>query len=79
MLRKMMLTLFTGAAIGAAVLAPSVASAKPWGFGGGWHGGWYGGPRVFGLYAGPVYSGCIVRRWVATPYGPRLRWVNICY
>lgn len=75
MLRKMMLTLFTGAAIGAAVLAPSVASAKPWG----WHGGWYGGPRAFGLYAGPVYSGCIVRRWVATPYGPRLRWVNICY
>jgi hypothetical protein len=26
-----------------------------------------------------VYNRCIVRHWVATPYGPRLRVVNRCY
>ena len=35
-------------------------------------------PRIR-VYAGPGYSGCVVRRWVYTPYGPVLRWVNRCY
>jgi hypothetical protein len=80
MLRKAILTLATGAALGAAALMPTTASAH---WGGHWgHGGW-GGRHFFfrpGIYAGPVvYGGCVVRRWVYTPWGPRLRWVNRCY
>jgi hypothetical protein len=77
MLRKTMIAFATCVTLGAAALAPSSASAH-WG---GWHGGWYGrwhGP-VVRVYAGPVYAGCVVRRWVYTPYGPVLRWVNRCY
>jgi hypothetical protein len=82
MLRKTILALVAGAALGAAALAPTSASAAWGGWHGGWggwHGGWYGGPivRVYG--GGPVYGGCTVRRWVYTPYGPALRWVNVCY
>ena len=83
MLRKTLLALTASVAVGAAALAPTSASA--WGFhggggwhGGGWHGGWHGGPIV-GLYAGPVYGGCMVRTWVPTPFGPQLRWINRCY
>ena len=82
MLRKIILTLATGAVIGAAALSPTAASAHwaggHWGGPGHWgHWGWGPGIRV---YAGPVaYNGCVVRRWVYTPWGPRLRWVNRCY
>ncbi len=47
-----------------------------------WHGGWHHGyvyRPAFHVYAGPVYGGCMVRRWVYTPVGPVLRWVNRCY
>jgi hypothetical protein len=74
MLRKLMLSLAAAATLGAAALAPGAASAAPWGWHRHWH-GWYG----FGPYAGPVYSSCVVRRWVPSPWGPRLRWVNVCY
>ena len=71
MLRKSILALATCVTLGAAALSPTAASAH---WGGGWHGGWYhGGPFV------RVYGGCMVRTWVATPYGPALRWVNRCY
>jgi hypothetical protein len=79
MLRKTILAFVTGVALGAAALAPTSASAH---WGGGWHGGWRGGyfhGPVVGVYAGPAYGGCMVRRWVYTPYGPALRWVNRCY
>jgi hypothetical protein len=99
MLRKMILVLATGAALGAAALAPSTASAfgGHWGHWGGGHWGHWGGGywghgywRPWGgygfyrpgfrVYAGPVvYGGCVVRRWVYTPWGPRVRWVNRCY
>lgn len=70
MLRKLTLTLAAAATLGAAALAPNAASAAHWRH---WH-GWYGyGP------IGPVYSSCMVRQWVRTPWGPRLRWVNACY
>lgn len=79
MLRKIILALAASATLGAAALAPNSASA--WG-GRGWHGGWHHGwwvrPYVR-VYAGPVYGGCMVRRWVYTPYGPVLRWLNRCY
>jgi hypothetical protein len=75
MLRKTMLALAATLAIGTAALAPTSASAH-WGGWGGWHGGWHG---WHGVYAGPGYGGCVVRRWVYTPYGPVLRWINVCY
>ncbi len=92
MLRKTILGLAAGAALGAVALAPNAASAA-WGGHGGWHNGWHGGwhagwhpgwrPGFFRpgirVFAGPVYGGCMVRRWVYTPYGPALRWVNRCY
>jgi hypothetical protein len=89
MLRKTMLAIATCATLGAAALAPTSASAH-WGgghggwHGGGWHGGgWHGGwgyrPFVRVYAGGPGYGGCMVRRWVYTPYGPALRWVNRCY
>ncbi len=80
MFRKLTLAVVTAAALGAAALAPTSASA--WGWHGGWHHGWgWGGPRVF--VGGPVvygaYGGCMRQRWIGTPWGPRLRWVNVCY
>jgi hypothetical protein len=78
MLRKSILALATCVTLGAAALSPTAASAH-WGGGwGGGHGGWYHGPFVR-VYAGPGYGGCMVQAWVATPYGPALRWVNRCY
>ena len=79
MYRKLTLAFVAAAALGTAALAPTSASA--WG---GWHGGWHhgwgwGGPRVF--IGGPYYGysgGCLVRRWVPTPWGPRPRWINVC-
>ncbi len=75
MLRKTILAIAATAALGAAALAPTSASA--WG----WHPGWYGwGGPAFRVYVSPrYYDGCMVRRWVYTPYGPAVRWVNRCY
>jgi hypothetical protein len=81
MLRKLALGLFAAVALGATALSPTAASA-------GWHGGWHGGgfhrgfgfgPRFF--VGGPAYygGGCVVRRLVFTPWGPRYRLVNRCY
>jgi hypothetical protein len=78
MFRKLSLAAVAAIALGTAALAPTSASAW-WHGGGGWHGGWHhgwgwhggwGGPRFY--YGGYGY-GC--RRWVDTPWGPRLRWV----
>jgi hypothetical protein len=83
MLRKLTLGLVTAASLSAMVLAPSAASAHPWG--GGWHGGW-GGFHHFhgfgvGYVAGPAYvdNGCYAPRRVLTPFGYRWRTVNVCY
>jgi hypothetical protein len=74
MFRKLSLAAVAAIALGTAALAPTSASAW-WHGGGGWHhgwhgGGWWGGPR---FYYGAYGYGC--RRWVPTPWGPRLRWV----
>jgi hypothetical protein len=91
MLRKIALVAAAAVALGAASLAPTAASAH-WhggfhghpGHFGGYHGGWrhgFGyGPRF--VIGAPVYAGynaCLRKRWVPTPFGPRLRWVNVCY
>ena len=81
MLRKLTLGLVAAASLGAMALAPSAASAHPWG--GGWHGGWGGFHhfRGVGYVAGPAYvnEGCYAPRRVLTPYGYRWRTVNVCY
>ena len=83
MLRKLTLALVAATSLSAMALAPSAASAKPWG--GGWGGGWgyhhhHFGPG-FGIgFIGGGYGddGCYVTRRVPTPFGYRLRTVNVC-
>jgi hypothetical protein len=80
MLRKFTLALVAAASLSAVALAPTAASAKPWG--GGWGGGWgfhhHFGPG-FGIgYIGGGYDGCYVTRPVLTPFGYRYRAINIC-
>jgi hypothetical protein len=83
MLRKLTLGLVAAATLGAMALAPTAASAKPWG--GGWGGGWgfhhhhhHFGPG-FGIgFIGGDDDGCFVTRRVMTPFGPRLRTINVC-
>jgi hypothetical protein len=88
MLRKLSLVAVAAAALGAAALAPTSASAFGPGWHGGWHGAWHGGwhrgwgwgPRFY--VGGPAYygyGGCYVRQLVPTPWGPRWRLVNRCY
>ena len=72
MFRKLSLAAVAAIALGTAALAPTSASAW-WqdGWHHSWHGGW-GGPGFYGAYG---YGGYGCRRWVDTPWGPRLRWV----
>lgn len=84
MLRKLALAIAASAALGAAALSPTAASAHGWGhhWGHGWgHGYGYGfgfSPVIVsGGYADD--SGCYVQRRVRTPYGIRWRTVNVCY
>jgi hypothetical protein len=72
MFRKLSLAAAAAVALGTAALAPTSASA--WWHGGfhhHWHGGWWGPGPVY--HYGAYGYGC--RRWVPTPWGPRLRWV----
>jgi hypothetical protein len=76
MLRKLTIALAAAAALSAVALAPTAASAKPWGgWGGGFHHHRFGG---FGLGVGYVDDGCYQTRRVLTPYGYRFRTVNVC-
>jgi hypothetical protein len=86
MVRKIALGLVAAATIGAAVLAPTAASAKPFGFGGGWGGGWGFHHHHIGLGlgigligAGIAAESCYVSQPVLTPFGYRYRLVNVCY
>lgn len=80
MLRKLTLALVTAASLGAVALAPSAASAHPWGGGWGWGGGFHHHFGGFGIGYGGGYDdgGCYVTRRVMTPFGYRLRTVNMC-
>jgi hypothetical protein len=79
MLRKLTLAAIVAASLGTMALAPTAASAHPWGGGWGW-GGWgyhhhyYGGVRLGLVGAGS----CYVTRPVMTPWGYRLRTFNVC-
>jgi hypothetical protein len=79
MLRKLILGLVAAASLTTIALAPSAASAKPWG--GGWGGGGGYHHHHFGIgFIGGGYGdeGCYVTRPVLTPFGYRLRTVNVC-
>ena len=80
MLRKTILAGAVALTLSAAALAPTSASAWWAGHPGwhGWHHGWFYRPAVRD-YAGPIYGGCFHRHAVWTPYGPVVRWVNVCY
>jgi len=88
MIRKIALGLVAAATISAAALAPTAASAKPFGmgggFGGGFGGGWHhhhiGGLGLgIGLIGAGVASSCYVSQPVLTPFGYRYQLVNVCY
>jgi hypothetical protein len=77
MYRKLTIVFAAALSLSAVVLAPSAASAKPFGgFGwGGYHHHHFGG---FGVGVGYVDDGCYVTQRVLTPYGYRFRTVNVC-
>ena len=80
MFRKLTIALTAAISLSAA-LAPSIASAKPMGgFGGGHHHfGHFGGFGVVGVIAADVAAeSCFVTQRVMTPYGYRMRTVNVC-
>jgi uncharacterized membrane protein len=78
MLRKVTLALVAAASLSAMALAPTAASAHPWG--GGWGGGFHHWGHGFGIgfIGGGVDGGCYVTRPVMTPYGYRYRTINVC-
>lgn len=81
MLRKLTLGLVAAASLSAMALVPTAASAGgggKWGGGaGGFHHHWGHG---FGIsFIGNVVDdGCLVTRPVLTPFGYRLRTINVC-
>ena len=81
MFRKIALGLVAAATVSTAVLAPTAASAKPFGFGGGFHHPhFHGGIGLgIGLIGAGVASSCYVSQPVLTPFGYRYQLVNVCY
>jgi hypothetical protein len=75
MLRKLTLGLVAAASLTTIALAPSAASAKPWGGGWGYHHHHFGIGFIGGGYGD---EGCYVTRPVLTPFGYRLRTINVC-
>jgi hypothetical protein len=81
MLRKFTLAVISAACLSTVALLPSAASAKPFGGGGG---GGFGGyhhhwGHGFGIgYIGGGDDSCYVTRPVLTPFGYRLRTINVC-
>ncbi len=81
MLRTFVLAAAAAVGLACAALSPTAASAHGYR---GWH-GWHHqhvwrGPRA--VYRAPFYAAynpCLRRRWVPTPWGPRLRVINVCY
>ena len=73
MFRKVVLALGATAVIGAAALTPTAASAKHWHH----HHWFYGGVAIYpDFYAAPDCY--IVKRVVWTPWGKRIRRVEVC-
>jgi hypothetical protein len=83
MFHKMALVLVATAALGAVALSPTSASAGGYGHHWGGHGWGWGGFGVgvaAGIVGGAIVANtCVQREVVATPYGPVVRWVIVCY
>lgn len=78
MFRKLALGLFAAASLGVLALTPSTASAKGWGWGGGFHHHHFGHFPGFIAYVGGYDDGCYIVRRVPTPFGYRLRTIDVC-
>jgi hypothetical protein len=80
MLRKLTLGIVAATTLGAMALAPSAASAKPFGGGGGWgyHHHHHFGPGFGYIGGGYGDDGCFVTRPVLTQFGYRMRTINVC-
>jgi hypothetical protein len=80
MLRKLTLALVAATSLSAVALAPTAASAGPWGggWGGGFHHHHFGHGFGIGFIGGGIDDGCYVTQRVLTPFGYRLRTVNVC-
>lgn len=74
MFRKLALGLIAAGSLGAAALAPSVASAHGIGFHHHWSPYW----GVGGVYINTGVSNCYQERLVQTRHGLRVRLVNVC-
>ncbi len=73
MLRKLTLALVAAASLGTLALAPTSASA------GGFWPHHHHNHLHFGIgYVDPGFSGCYRTRMVLTPWGYRLRTINVC-
>ena len=82
MFRKLTLALVAAASLGAMALAPTAASAGGVCLAGvpAHHHHHWGHGHGFGIgFVGGGYDGCYGTRRVLTPYGFRLRTVNVCY
>lgn len=83
MLRQLTLVLVAAASLSAMALAPTAASARSFGHGGGFGDRFGEGfhhhdfDRGFD-YIGGYGEGCYVTRAVLTPFGHRLRTINVC-
>jgi hypothetical protein len=82
MLRKLTLAILAAASLSAIALAPTAASARHLG-GGGWGGNFHHDhfDHHFGVGfvgGGGYDNGCFVTRPVHTPFGYRLRTINVC-
>ena len=79
MFRKVLLALAALAAIGATALTiiATPAAADGWRHHRNHFGGWRPAVRFYGPSF--AYDSCYVRRVIHTPFGPRVRVVNVCY
>jgi hypothetical protein len=78
MFRKLTLALVAAASLGAMALAPTAASAKPFGWGGGFHHNHWGHGFGIGFVGVGIDDSCYVTRPVLTQFGYRYRTVNVC-
>ena len=80
MFRTSLLALSALAVIGAAALTPTTASAGGWKHHHHKHFGWGGGYGYYPSYGYASYGySCWTKKWIDTPYGPRLKRVYVCY
>jgi hypothetical protein len=81
MFRKAILAVSALTVIGIAALAPTAASAGgKHHFGFKSHHGWGHGHGYYPSYGYASYGhGCWVKKWIDTPYGPRLKRIYVCY